>query len=393
MSTLMERLGHQIQAAGGWIGVDAFMQTALYSPGQGYYTGGGRPFEADFVTAPMLGPWMGQALWNCTRGLRTAAVFRIREFGGGRGDLAASLMACAQREQAQSPSAAAMSPILEMQMLEVSADLAHQQERTTAGLGSIYWLRQLEPDFSGLVLANEVLDAMPVKLFEWAGDGAVLEWGIEVVNQRLAWRARPASEDLATVVTTRARAARERGLPWSSGYRGEWCPWTGPWLNSLAQSIRSGSVLLVDYGFAESELDHPGRTHGTLCAHYRHQRFDRPEDLIVRVGEQDLTAHVNFSQIAREARQSGFEVQGFVTQGRFLINAGLLEFAQTVIDATPDPIAKAKQLQSLQTMMLESEMGEVFKVMLLTKDLPASQIEALMDCGFQRSDRSASLAN
>lgn len=381
MDALAENLRQQIRAHGNWLGFDAFMEAALYWPRLGYYTGGGRPFEADYVTAPMLGPWLGQAIWRLSAPLQTDSTFRIREFGGGRGDLAASLMACAR---------AAQGPVLTMEMLERSADLAEQQRQTTQGLGPISWLRCGAPGFSGLVVANEVIDAMPVKCLEWRGSREVVEWGIGLRGEKLVWRDRPASPECVELVLAREAAASERGLPWEPGYRLEWCPWTGPWLSSLADTINTGAVLLIDYGYAEPELDHPGRTQGTLCAHFRHQRFDDPEQWLMRVGQQDLTAHVNFSQIAREAEQAGFAVAGFLTQARFLINNGLLESVQMALSDTVDPVARARLLQGVHMMLMESEMGEVFKVMLLTKNLPPATHEHLR-AAFETGDRRESL--
>ncbi|MEN9759749.1 MAG: hypothetical protein RL676_899 [Pseudomonadota bacterium] len=382
MDALADHLRQQVQAHGNWIGFDDFMQSALYWPGLGYYTGGGRPFESDYVTAPMLGPWLGQAVWKMSAALRTESLFRIREFGGGRGDLAASFMACAQEEPV---------PQLKMEMVELSADLAEQQRRTTQGLGPIEWLSRVEEGFTGLVVANEVLDAMPVKRLEWRGDADVVEWGIGLEGDQFVWRERPAAPEVIQAVLIREAAARRRDLPWAPGYCLEWCPWTAPWLASLAKSMETGAVVLIDYGYAERELDHPGRPQGTLCAHYRHQRFDAPEQWIARLGQQDLTAHVNFSQIAREAQQAGFQVSGFVTQARFLMNMGLLDTVQASLLTITDPLKRAKTLQGIKTVLMESEMGEVFKVMLLTKHLPPATCARLESAAFEAGDRRDSL--
>lgn len=378
------------------------MQTALYSPGLGYYTGGADPFggrgamdspgRGDFVTGPMLGPWLAKAILRWAGPMRCIGTaghaelpFRIREFGGGRGDLAADLL----RLSASEPPG--VKPRIEMEMVELSADLQRRQQSATQGLGSISWHAGLSPGFTGLVLANEVLDAMPVQCFEWAGGTDVLEWGVTATGGNLAWSARPASEKLQQVVLARQQAARKRGLPWDVGYRGEYCPWIGPWCQSLYDSMAQGAVLLVDYGYAQPELDHPGRTRGTLCAHHQHRRIDAPDELLERLGEQDLTAHVDFSLVAQSAASAGFSVDGFVTQARFLMNVGLLDWAKDVIDNTPDVVARTRLLQSLQTLLSESEMGEVFKVMLLTKGLPREVSTALADLGFRSGDRQASL--
>jgi SAM-dependent MidA family methyltransferase len=401
MTPLALHLHSQIDRAGGWIGADAFMQTALYFPGLGYYTGGADPFGSqgavhspgggDFVTAPMLGSWLAKAILGWAEPMRPVGTlgrsspFRIREFGGGRGDLAADLLRLSASDSAQA------GPPLEIEMVELSADLQRRQETATRGLGPITWQSTLSPGFSGLVLANEVLDAMPVQCFEWAGGTNVLEWGVSTSGERLVWSVRPASPPLQQIVLSRQTAASERGLPWDIGYRGEHCPWVGPWCQSLYDSMDQGALLLVDYGHAQPELDHPGRTRGTLCGHYQHRRIDGPDALLERLGAQDLTAHVDFSLVARSASAAGFSVAGFVTQARFLMNVGLLDWAQDVIQNTPDVVARTRLLQSLQMLLSESEMGEVFKVMLLTKELPSDVETALVDSGFASGDRRASL--
>jgi SAM-dependent MidA family methyltransferase len=219
----------------------------------------------------------------------------------------------------------------------------------------------------------------------------VIEWGVVTSGDGFEWAPRPASTALRDVVLARSRAAQDRGLPWGVGYRGEHCPWVGPWCKSLFDSMRQGAVLLIDYGYAAPELDHPGRTRGTLCAHLQHRRLDHPEALLARVGQQDLTAHVNFSLVAQAAHTAGFRVAGFVSQARFLLNSGLLDWAQPMVNAAPDVVQKTKMLQALQTLVSESEMGEVFKVMLLTKNIPEDTVEKLIDPAFATGDRLASL--
>ena len=396
MQTLVELIAQRIRASDGWIGADDLMQIALYSPGLGYYTGGGQPFavaqdpysgRGDFVTAPMLGPWLAEAivrwatpLWPC---LSPSASGKkcIREFGAGRGDLAAALLARGE---------------FSMELIEVSGGLRQLQAKTTEGLGTIVWRDELAPGFAGLVIANEVLDAMPVKCFEWIGDDQVLEWGVALgsgadADAPLRWQSRPATDPMRQAVLIRSQAAAARGWPWPVGYRGEWCPWTTPWIRAVADSMTCGAVLLIDYGAAQPELDHPGRSQGSLAAHYQHQRFDHPQALLDRLGRQDLTAHVNFSHVAQAAQDAGLAVSGFVTQSRFILESGLMDHAQTMIDAITDPIARVRALQSFQTLVMESEMGEVFKCLLLTKGLPPATVEQLTACGFAGGDRRESL--
>lgn len=389
MRSLAQKIQEQIGLAGGWVGFDVFMNSALYEPGQGYYCGGIEPFgpQGDFETAPMLGPWLSQTIWRWSQVLRPGGAARIREFGGGRGDLAAGLLS----------EAACEGCTLSLEMIELSAGLQALQREKLASFGNVSWRAELAPGFSGLVIANELLDAMPVKCFEWQADDHVLEWGVacdalqEGPEPVFQWAARPAQEPLKSHVIRRAQLAANRGLPWASGFRGEACLWTAPWLKSLAESVDCGAVLLVDYGFCESELDQPGRVRGTLCAHSRHRRLDSFEALIEHVGQQDLTSHVNFSAVAFQAQRAGFQVDGFVTQARFLINAGVLELAEKALLQAKDERSRVLISQSLQKLLNESEMGEVFKVMLLTKGLSEPARDALYAEGFSGGDRLASL--
>lgn len=390
MTPLIALIRHEITVAGGWIGFDRFMELALYAPGLGYYTGGSSgPFGAagDFVTAPMLGPWLSHSISNWCRPLADQQGLVVREFGAGLGDLAAGLLSSSE--------------ISRYEVIELSANLKAKQQKRTAGLSQIVWKQSLEPDFSGLVLANEVLDAMPVKCFQWAGGDRVLEWGVALSSEAdpiaeqqdamFCWAARAAtSDELIRDVLDRRDQAQWRGLPWDPGHRGEWSPWFGPWIKSLHDSMRNGAVLLIDYGHAASELDHVSRRSGTLCAHYRHQRIDEPDELLVRVGQQDLTAHVNFSSLAKCAQAAGFDVRGFVTQGAFLINTGLLEHAQELIDATEDEVQKSQLRASLKRLVTPSGMGESFKVMLLTKAL-APEVVTKLGAAFSFGDQQPNL--
>jgi SAM-dependent MidA family methyltransferase len=181
------------------------------------------------------------------------------------------------------------------------------------------------------------------------------------------------------------------GLDWPRGYRGEWCPWLAPWIESVYASMDWGALLLIDYGFARHELDHPGRSSGSLCAHVQHRRLDAPQELISAPGTRDLTAHVDFSALAGCAAQAGFSVDGFATQSRFLMNLGVLNHAQALMSQANNVMEQTRLAQSLQMLLLESEMGEVFKVMLLTKNLSSEKIAELTSFGFESGDRRAGL--
>jgi SAM-dependent MidA family methyltransferase len=403
MDELSLRIRTQIEQAGGWIGFDEFMHLALYTPRLGYYCGGGAPFPSekssvngDFITAPMLGPWLAKAIWSWAQPLRQAlcqsggkvSALRIREFGGGRGDLAAGLREAAQAGE------------LALELIEPSADLEHQQQQRMTGDQQVQWLKSPTAGFSGLILANEVLDAMPVKCFEWAGGEQVLEWGVSLgagasaasaQGSGFCWSSRPAGTRLQQAVMQRQSLAEQRGLPWDRGYRGEWAPWTGPWLHSLFDSLDCGAVLLLDYGFGRAELDQPGRSDGTLCAHWHHQRIDAREALLTRIGQQDLTAHVDFTQVTAEAQAAGFQVEGFVSQGRFLLNCEILQILEPMLQTVTQSAQRVQLLQQLQMLVSESEMGEVFKVLLLTKGLQDKVRAPLITPAFAEGNRLASV--
>lgn len=389
MSALPAHIARLIAQADGWIGFDVFMQAALYAPSLGYYSGGGAPFRdrGDFITAPMLGPWLARAIHDWAAPLRTAdQPWRIREFGGGRGDLAAALIERAQREGIAA----------DVEMIELSADLRELQRQSVAhlaarGPGGLRWSDHLVPGFRGLVLANEVLDAMPVRCFEWAGADDVLEWGVSRRGDDFIWVSRPADAALAADVLARRDAAAARGLEWSAGYRGEVCAWIAPWMAALAGATDRAAVLLIDYGYGRPELDHPGRTSGTLCAHQGHLRFDDPEQLLARPGEQDLTAHVDFTEVALAARQHGFHLDGFVTQTRFLTGAGVLDHARQLLESITDDLERTRLLHQLQQLLSEAAMGEVFKVMLLTRGLDDTTRDALRTSAFEEGDRRVAL--
>lgn len=196
---------------------------------------------------------------------------------------------------------------------------------------------------------------------------------------------------LQQAVMQRQSLAEQRGLPWDRGYRGEWAPWTGPWLHSLFDSLDCGAVLLLDYGFGRAELDQPGRSDGTLCAHRHHQRMDAREALLTRIGQQDLTAHVDFTQVTAEAQAAGFQVEGFVSQGRFLLNCKILQILEPMLQTVTQSAQRVQLLQQLQMLVSESEMGEVFKVLLLTKGLQDKVRASLITPAFAEGNRLASV--
>jgi SAM-dependent MidA family methyltransferase len=380
-SESLARLIHQrLLAQGGWMGFDQWMSLALYSPGLGYYSGPRIQWGApgDFVTAPELTPLFGQALaTQIAQWLRATAPdgpWRVLEFGAGSGALAASLLPALE---------AVGTPVHDYLVLEVSGTLRDTQartlrERAADWVDRVRWLEALPPRFEGVMLGNEVLDAMPVRVFE-SGLGAWVEQGVglDATGQAFCWQPAPVDTEIPPGLPD------PTGLP--PGYRAELGEQAQAWIRSVAEVLERGALLLVDYGFPAHEFFHPQRSQGTLMAHYRHRAHS---DLLAWPGLQDLTAHVDFTAIAGAACLAGLELAGFVSQGRLLLNCGILELAQHLVQQGRQDPERVKGLGALQTLLSEAEMGELFKAMALTRGLSAPEVGWL---GFASGDRRAAL--
>ncbi|EWM50641.1 S-adenosyl-L-methionine-dependent methyltransferase family protein [Bordetella holmesii 70147] len=365
----MDHLRQHIATLGGWLSFDHWMALALYAPGLGYYTAGSvklasnaghaREPGGDFVTAPELTPLYAYTLARqAAQWLQATGTSRILEFGAGSGALAEGVLAELDRLGIQ----------VEYAIVEVSADLRARQQRRLAPRGArVQWLDHLPDSFEGVVLANEVLDAMPVRLFHFAEDGQVLERGVGW-QQGFVWQDRPADPALA-----RTLAARLPALP---GYVSEINLQGEAWVREMGHWLKRGAALLVDYGFPQREYYHPQRAGGTLMCHLRHHAHADP---FVAPGMQDITAHVDFTAMADAALDAGLQVLGYTSQARFLMNAGLLDLLGR-LDPT-DSRAYAQATAPVQKLLSEAEMGELFKVLAIGRDVPAGSI------GFARGDR------
>lgn len=356
---VVERVRGLIAEAGGWISFADYMATVLYAPGLGYYSAGACKLGAagDFVTAPELTPLFGRCLARvCRRGLAELGGGVILEAGGGTGALAASIL-----------EALADAPPDRYLLLEVSADLRQRQRETLAArvpalLDRVAWLDRL-PDrpVRGVVLANEVLDALPVERFRRT-PGGVSNLGVTVDDRGFHWAERPASRFLAEQVRS---LEFHLGQPLPDGYVSELSLTGPPWLGSLAGCLEAGMVLLVDYGGARREVYHPERRTGTLVCHYRHRAHDDP---FLWPGLQDLTAWVDFSAVARSATAAGLAVGAYGTQAHFLLATGVLE--ELAAAQGPGPAARVDTLavtRAVQSLLMPGEMGERFKVMALCR--------------------------
>ena len=369
---LKRRIVAAIDDADGWIGFDRFMELALYAPGLGYYSGGAQKFGAagDFVTAPEISSAFSQTLATQAVQVMALSAPQIVEVGAGSGRLAADLLLELERRDALPERYA---------ILDLSGELRERQRATISQraphlLGRVHWLDRLPETFDGLVLANELLDAMPVHLVLWH-DAAILERGVSTKNGEFVWSDRPAT---GRVLEKAQAIADEFALP--PGYLSEVCLAAADWTASWASILNKGALLLIDYGFPRHEFYHPQRATGTLMCHYRHHAHGEP---FLLPGLQDITAHVDFTAIVEAGFDAGLEFLGYTTQATFLLNCGLTD----VLSRIPaDDLARyLPQSQAAQKLISPAEMGELFKVVALGKGLA----EPLL--GFARGDRGASL--
>jgi SAM-dependent MidA family methyltransferase len=337
----------QIHAAGGWIRFEDYMHLALYAPGLGYYMAGCAKFgsEGDFVTAAQISPLFGHCLADAIHQHSSNAIL---EFGAGTGILAAQILAHL---------AACDALPQHYYILDLSPELRQRQAHTLQQhvpklAERVQWLSHLPTDFKGVVIANEVLDAMPVCLFAYEND-TVFELGVERIKDDFSLTPRPASAHVRAYVDALA-------LP--PHYISEINFNLNPWLHALSHAMHSGVVLIIDYGFPQREYYHPQRHSGTLMCHYRHQTHTNPFFL---PGIQDISAHVDFSAVAEAAHSAGFNVSGYTSQADFLVGNGLdrlLTHYDHMDLSTYIPVA-----QGVKKLLLPQEMGELFKVMALTK--------------------------
>jgi SAM-dependent MidA family methyltransferase len=355
-----------IDRAGGWLPFAEFMRMALYEPGLGYYSAGARKFGAagDFVTAPEVAPVFSRCLAvQCAEVLRELGPHaELLELGAGSGVMACDLLLELERRHAL-PS--------RYSILDVSADL---RERQRAGLTAaaphllerVRWLDRLPAEpFDGLIVANEVLDALVVERFVVRGP-RVMALGVahDAASGGLRFVERPADSRLEQAVR---RLEAELGRPLPDDYVSEINPGLDAWLETLAASLRRGVLLFIDYGLPRREYYAAERSRGTLLCHFRH-RFH--EDALARVGLQDITAWVDFTAVAEAAQAAGLDVAGYTTQAHFLIGCGLEEFVAHVVDL--GLVERVNVSRQAMVLTLPGEMGERFKVIALAKGYDAS---------------------
>lgn len=354
-AALRERIAGEIVAAGGWISFTRYMELALYAPGLGYYSGGAQKFGAagDFITAPEITPLFARTLALPATQIMARSARRILEAGAGSGILAAELLLELERLDSLPD---------EYLILDLSGELRARQQATLRErlphlLDRIVWLDTLPQQFSGLVLGNEVLDAMPVALVEWHDENAAIaERGVTLDEQgAFAWARRPAQGALleaAQALNIEAPYVSEIGLAASA--------WVAEW----GRRLTCGALLLFDYGFPRPEFYHPQRNSGTLMCHYRHHSHAEP---FWFPGLNDITAHVDFTAIAEAGFDAGLDVLGYTTQARFLLNCGITD----VLSRLPNDGGKVyvSEARNVAKLISPNEMGELFKVIALGRGL------------------------
>jgi SAM-dependent MidA family methyltransferase len=368
---LQKHIRAAIDASGGWISFARFMELALYAPGLGYYSAGSIKLGAagDFVTAPELSPLFGRCLARQVAQLMESGIRDVIEVGAGSGALARDLL----------QTLAALQRLPERYLiLELSADLRERQCDRIAGavpelIERVQWLDTLPERTHSVVIANEVLDAVPTHIVRARGDGHIEEGGVGIDARGEAFERlyRPARGPLLA-------AAQALELP--ADYEAEINLTARALVKGFAERVERGALLFFDYGFPAAEYYHPQRVRGTLMCHYRHHAHDDP---LVLVGLQDITSHVDFTAVADAAIDAGHSVLGYTTQAQFLINCGITDLlaAPSVDDAR----ARAPLTAAAQKLLSPAEMGELFKVIGLGRGVDVPML------GFTRGDRAHTL--
>ncbi|MBK8182534.1 MAG: SAM-dependent methyltransferase [Candidatus Competibacteraceae bacterium] len=363
---VLNRIRSEIAQAGGAMSFSRFMDFVLYEPGLGYYRAGARKFgpDGDFITAPELSPLFSRCLARqCREILEHIGGGTILELGAGTGVMAAGILQELQ----------VLDKLPERYaILELSGELRERQRKTLANrtpalLERVMWLDTLpKPGLKGIVLGNEVLDALPVERFRITADGPrrlAVTWidsGAKPSSKTgLSWTEGAPDPSLSAAVAGIETALGGR-LP--VGYVSEYVPRLPAWIRSMADALSTGVLLFIDYGYSQREYYHPERADGTLLCHYRHRVHADP---LILPGLQDITASVDFSAVADNARIAGFELAGYTSQNYFLFGCGLMELLAEV-DPT-DTVRYLEQVRQVKLLTLPGEMGERFKAIALTR--------------------------
>ncbi|HRX71512.1 MAG TPA: SAM-dependent methyltransferase [Candidatus Competibacteraceae bacterium] len=373
---LLDHIRAEITAAGGAIPFSHFMDLALYAPDLGYYRAGTRKFgpDGDFITAPELSPLFSRCLARqCQQILEALNGGAILELGAGTGIMAADLLGELRTLDALPERYC---------ILELSGELRERQHQTLGKrvpdlLERVIWLDTLpEAGFQGVILGNEVLDALPAERFRITAQGPrrlMVAWngtGLEII----------AGEEEPVVTGTIARIEAELGWRLPEGYTSEYVPRLKAWLAAIAEPLTAGALLFIDYGYPRTAYYHPERATGTLLCHYRHRVHDNP---LLLLGLQDITASVDFSAVAEAGLAAGLEVAGYTAQNYFLFGCGLMELLAEEISSSP-PLPKEggeagtynlahsidylEQARQVKLLTLPGEMGDRFQAIALIRN-------------------------
>jgi SAM-dependent MidA family methyltransferase len=352
---VVARIRQAIAAAGGWLPFDKYMALALYAPGLGYYSAGAHKLGqgGDFTTAPEISPLFGRCLArHCAEVLAGVDNGELLEIGAGSGRLAFDILRAMDAE-GRAPR--------RYRILEISADLRERQRALLATLppaltARVEWIdAPPSQPWQGALLANEVLDALPVQCFVWL-EGQPLECGVVVDSHgALAWREREAAPALASEIMRLREAA---DAAWREGYMSELCMRAGPWIGEMTRAMQRGVALFIDYGLPRREYYSAARDRGTLRCHHRQRAHDDP---FAHPGMEDITAWVDFTRVAEAAQGAGLEILGYATQAGALLGMGI----EAELSASADERTRIMRAAEARQLLMPHEMGETFKCIAL----------------------------
>ena len=348
---LQALIANEIQSHDNWMSFNDYMQLALFAPQLGYYTGGSHKIGSagDFVTAPSLTPLFGLTLARQIEPVLRQSAGNVYEFGAGTGELAVSLLAGLQPDALQHYYIMDVSPELKQRQLALI------REKTPQHADKVVFLDSLPDAFDGVIIGNEVLDAMASEVMRWTENG-IEQMGVSIVDDQFAWTQRPVSDE-------RILAEALRIQPDKQPYTSELHLNQTAFIATLAQKLVRGAIIMIDYGFDEAQYYHPQRSMGTLIGHYRHHVVDDP---FFWPGLMDLTCHVNFTAMAQAAVDNDLDLIGYTSQAHFLFNLGITE---VLLAEHPDVNSKAylQAASAMQKLVAPHEMGELFKVIAMGK--------------------------
>ena len=361
---LVRLIADDITRQGGWISFAHYMALALYTPTLGYYAGGavklGR--EGDFTTAPEISPLFGETVAQPVASLLKQSRLQVLEFGAGSGKLARDMLTELARMGIT---------VDRYDILELSGELRARQQAHLKDFPQVAWIETLPPSFSGVIVANEVLDAMPVNLVK-KENGTWCEVGVALEKEAFVFSSRPCSDALRAYIA----AHLPQAATLTEGYLTEVPLQALAFMRTLSDMLargEGGAALLMDYGFPAREYYLNQRCHGTLMCHYRHHAHSDP---FFYPGLQDITSHLDFTALARTASEAGLDVLAYLNQAAFLMASGI---GERLLRLSPDDAARyLPQASAVQTLLSPTEMGELFKTLIVGHrvSLPASLARA-----------------